>query len=148
MSKFRTNFQLLTKVTKWFPGHMTKGMLKCSVRCVDYKALFRPVFNSLLNQLGMRTMQKLMKTVDVVIEVHDARIPLTGRNNNFKAMTSAKSHILVLNKVDLTDMRYETAVENKLLSQGVDRVIYTELSGNRVKKQCDYHKVRRVAIFD
>ena len=51
---------------------------------------------------GMRQMQSVLAQTDLVIEVHDARIPFTGRNENFRThVTGRLPHILVLNKVDL-----------------------------------------------
>ena len=59
----------------WFPGHMVKGL---------------------------RQMQYTLMKTDCVIEVHDARIPLSGRNITFKkSITGNRPHILVLNKQDL-----------------------------------------------
>nr|ALS04218.1 mitochondrial GTPase 1 [Acartia pacifica] len=59
----------------WFPGHMHKGL---------------------------KAMQRKITNVDCVIEVHDARIPLSGRNTTFKETVSGvKPHLLVLNKEDL-----------------------------------------------
>lgn len=53
---------------------------------------------------GMKVLQQKLKMVDIVIEVHDARIPLSGRNPKFKdTVTGLRPHVLVLNKADLTD---------------------------------------------
>jgi hypothetical protein len=35
-----------------------------------------------------RDMQRKLKDVDCVIEVHDARIPLSGRNTTFQVLVS------------------------------------------------------------
>lgn len=52
MSQFRNVFQEVHKeIIQWFPGHMGKGL---------------------------KQMQQKLKTVDCVIEVHDARIPFSG----------------------------------------------------------------------
>lgn len=52
MSQFRNAFQEVHKeIIQWFPGHMGKGL---------------------------KQMQQKLKTVDCVIEVHDARIPFSG----------------------------------------------------------------------
>eukprot|EP00093_Oithona_nana_P007075 07075.XXX_386913_383306_1 [CDS] Oithona nana genome sequencing. len=60
---------------QWFPGHMVKGL---------------------------RQMRQVLLKTDCVIEVHDARIPFSGRNKNFRHdITGGKPHILVLNKKDL-----------------------------------------------
>merc|ERR1719278_766725 len=51
---------------------------------------------------GLRQMRKALIETDCVVEVHDARIPLTGQNINFQHdITGNKPHILVLNKKDL-----------------------------------------------
>lgn len=84
----------------WFPGHMNKGL---------------------------KQMQRKLKSVDCVIEVHDARIPFTGRNPIFtKTLTGAKPHILVLNKKDLTIPSLISKVKDKLKTeQNVQNVMYT-----------------------
>lgn len=67
--------------------------------------------------------------MDCIIEVHDARIPFTGRNPEFKRLlTSVKPHILVLNKADLADTRMRHEVEKKLVSEGVNVVIHCNLN--------------------
>ena len=48
---------------------------------------------------GLLEMRRRLTISDVVVEVHDARIPFTGRNSNFEYFHD--SHILVLNKADL-----------------------------------------------
>ena len=76
-SEFRQWFSFRgdKKNITWFPGHMIKGL---------------------------RQMRKALIETDCVVEVHDARIPLTGRNINFQHdITGNKPHILVLNKKDL-----------------------------------------------
>uniref|UniRef100_A0A182JJX0 Mitochondrial GTPase 1 n=1 Tax=Anopheles atroparvus TaxID=41427 RepID=A0A182JJX0_ANOAO len=89
MQKFRTTFPSVSRdLLNWFPGHMGKGM---------------------------KQMQQKLKQVDCVIEVHDARIPLTGRNAEFKyTISGAKPHILVLNKRDLIDKRTEGSITKRL----------------------------------
>ena len=63
-----------TKVN-WFPGHMIKGL---------------------------RQMQHALHKTDCVVEVHDARLPFSGRNVAFKStITGNRPHILLLNKQDL-----------------------------------------------
>jgi ribosome biogenesis GTPase A len=44
-----------------------------------------------------------MKLIDVVIELLDARIPLSSRNPDIKSITKNKKKIILLNKVDLAD---------------------------------------------
>lgn len=89
------------EAVNWFPGHMAKG----------------------LNQ-----MQRKLKGVDCVIEVHDARIPLSGRNPLFEkrlGVSTLKPHILVMNKIDLADPRHKKAIQQHYEAQGVQEVIFT-----------------------
>ena len=74
------------KAINWFPGHMVKGL---------------------------RQMQHTLIKTDCVIEVHDARIPLSGRNITFKnGVTGNRPHILVLNKQDLAFGSLKDTKEN------------------------------------
>lgn len=101
-TKFRQSFKVVDKaLLRWFPGHMGKGM---------------------------KQMQQKLKSVDCIIEVHDARIPLSGRNPDFKySISGLKPHILVLNKMDLADLRYKPAIEEKIKREqsNISKIIYT-----------------------
>lgn len=66
---------------QWYPGHMTKAR---------------------------RMMQDNIKLVDLVIELVDARVPLSSRNPDIDEMGKNKARLLLLNKADLAD---ETANE-------------------------------------
>ena len=61
---------------QWYPGHMTKTK------------------RMLTAQLGV---------VDVVIELLDARLPLSSKNPDIDALAQNKQRLLVLNKADLAD---------------------------------------------
>jgi ribosome biogenesis GTPase A len=67
---------------QWYPGHMTKAK---------------------------RMMTENLKLVDVVIEILDARIPISSRNPEINQIANNKPRIIVLNKIDLAD----EAVTNK-----------------------------------
>ncbi|XP_022904406.2 mitochondrial GTPase 1 [Onthophagus taurus] len=84
---FRSTFRVIDQeVLRWFPGHMGRGL---------------------------KQMQQKLKSVDCVLEVHDARIPISGRNNDFKTIIfGVKPHILVLNKVDLIDSKHIINIKN------------------------------------
>lgn len=60
----------------WYPGHMTKAR---------------------------RMMEEDIKLVDLVIEIVDARIPLSSRNPDIDKLARNKSRIILLNKSDLAD---------------------------------------------
>ena len=61
---------------QWFPGHMAKTR---------------------------RLIQENLKLVDVVIELLDARIPLSSRNPEIDKLVGSKPRIIALNKSDLSD---------------------------------------------
>ncbi|XP_064604429.1 mitochondrial ribosome-associated GTPase 1-like isoform X2 [Liolophura sinensis] len=86
----------------------------------------------------MKQIEMMLKNVDCVVEVHDARIPFSGRNPNFRNALMLRPHLLVLNKVDLADMTRQDKVEELLQQQGVNSVVYTnckEQTNTVVKKK-------------
>lgn len=62
----------------WYPGHMLKTK---------------------------KQMIEDLKLIDVVIEILDARIPVSSQNPDIQYITKNKKKIVVLNKSDLADER-------------------------------------------
>lgn len=117
---FRKKCPYVSKdLLRWFPGHMNKGL---------------------------KQMQRKLKSVDCVIEVHDARIPFTGRNPIFTStLTGAKPHILVLNKQDLTIRSLIPKVKDQLKNEeGVQNVVFT----NSKDQHCRGLKTLRPLMVD
>lgn len=67
---------------QWYPGHMTKAK---------------------------RQMQEDIKLVDLVIELVDARIPMSSRNPDIDELGKNKARLILLNKADLADDRQNKA---------------------------------------
>ncbi|MCX7772877.1 MAG: ribosome biogenesis GTPase YlqF, partial [Clostridia bacterium] len=84
-------------VIQWFPGHMAKTR---------------------------RVISEHLKLVDVVIELLDARIPLSSRNPEIDTLVGAKPRVIALNKSDLSDPALNKAWENYFKAKGMG-VIYT-----------------------
>ncbi|MEE1165301.1 MAG: ribosome biogenesis GTPase YlqF, partial [Lachnospiraceae bacterium] len=61
---------------QWYPGHMTKAR---------------------------RMMEENIRLVDLVIELVDARIPLSSRNPDIDALCAGKGRVVLLCKADLAD---------------------------------------------
>lgn len=61
---------------QWYPGHMTKAK---------------------------RQMQEDIKLIDLVIELVDARIPLSSRNPDIDELGKNKARLILMNKSDLAD---------------------------------------------
>lgn len=98
--------QKTVNAVNWHPGHMYSGM------------------QAIIGKLN---------TVDCVIEVHDARIPTIGRNRKFRRHLGAiKPRILVLNKSDLADLTHWRSVKQRLIDQGDEHVMLTDLSGSEL----------------
>ncbi|KAI5270223.1 Mitochondrial Ribosome-Associated Gtpase 1 [Manis pentadactyla] len=94
-------------VARWFPGHMAKGLKK---------------------------MQSSLKLVDCIIEVHDARISF-GRNPLFRETLGLKPHLLVLNKMDLADLKEQQKIVQHLEGEGLQNVIFTNcVKDENIKK--------------
>lgn len=61
---------------QWYPGHMTKAR---------------------------RMMQENVRLVDLVIEILDARVPLSSRNPDVDQLAQGKQRMIILSKADLAD---------------------------------------------
>jgi len=106
---FRKEYKFPVNSSKnWFPGHMHKGL---------------------------KDMQRKIGDVDCVIEVHDARIPFSGRNTTFKeTISGVRPHILVLNKEDLIPKEERPKVIQKLKER--DNVVTDVLFTNAGHQGC------------
>lgn len=63
---------------QWFPGHMTRTKRKIT---------------------------ELLPLADIVVEVIDARIPISSRNPDLNALIADKPRLLVMNKADIADQK-------------------------------------------
>ncbi|KAH9499227.1 Mitochondrial GTPase [Bulinus truncatus] len=66
-------------------------------------------------QKGLLQIQAKLHKVDCIIEIHDARIPLTGRNVRFRDIIKLRPHVLLLNKLDLTDLENNAAKKDNIV---------------------------------
>lgn len=89
----------------------------------------REIFCKLVNQtsLGLKQMESKLKSVDCILEVHDARIPFSGRNPKLaQKFAIPKPHILILNKADLIPSETRNSIKSALKSQQeIQNVIFT-----------------------
>ncbi|KAK2585145.1 hypothetical protein KPH14_008651 [Odynerus spinipes] len=75
---------------------------------------------------GLRQMEQRLKNVDCVVEVHDARVPISGRQADYRhTLTGLKPHIFVLNKIDLADLKYKQRIISNLQNEGLSHIIFT-----------------------
>ncbi|KTR57592.1 GTPase, partial [Exiguobacterium indicum] len=80
---------------QWFPGHMAKAR---------------------------REVTEKLKLIDVVIELVDARLPMSSRNPMVEQITAGKPRLIVLNKADMADKRVTEQWMHALRADGVDVV--------------------------
>ena len=90
----------------WYPGHMKKTR---------------------------ELIQENLKMVDTVIEVIDARIPVSSRNPIIDELVSRKHRIIILNKSDLSDESKNKEWAEYFRKQGADVLLTDCNSGNGAK---------------
>lgn len=91
----------------WYPGHMAKTK--------------KEVIQDL-------------KLIDVVIELLDARIPLSSQNPDFKEIIGNKKRIVVLNKCDLSDEKENKKWVSYFEAKGIKAVLTDANSGFGIKE--------------
>ena len=82
----------------WYPGHMAKAK---------------------------RLLQDQLSRVDAVIEVCDARLPLSSRNPVLDAMIRGKSRVLMMNKADLANPAVTRRWQAYFQSRGIQNAAIT-----------------------
>lgn len=91
---------------QWYPGHMTKAK---------------------------RMMQENMKLIDIMIELVDARIPLSSRNPDIDQLAANKARLILLNKTDMADERVTAQWEEYFKEKGFYVARTNSRSGKGVK---------------
>ena len=76
---------------QWYPGHMTKAK---------------------------RAMQEDIKLIDLIIELVDARAPLSSRNPDIDVLGKGKARMILLNKADLAAEGANAAWSNFFKEKG------------------------------
>ena len=79
------------KDIQWYPGHMTKAK---------------------------RMMQENIKLIDIVIELVDARVPLSSKNPDIDELAKNKYRMILLNKSDLADSKITSKWEKYYKEKG------------------------------
>lgn len=90
---------------QWYPGHMNKAK----------------------NQV-----QDRLKLVDVVIEIVDARLPLSSRNPMLDSITMNKKRVIILNKSDLADSKASNNWREYFEEQGINAYIVDSKHSNNM----------------
>ncbi len=72
---------------------------------------------------SIRQMQENMKLIDLVIEILDARIPVSSRNPDIDKLAQGKARMILMNKSDLADPELNSAWVNYFTEQGLNPVL-------------------------
>ena len=91
----------------WFPGHMAKTR---------------------------RQIAEDLKMIDVVVEILDARIPMSSQNPDIRQITQNKKKIIVLNKYDLSDKSKTERWIEYFTKKGQKVVLADSLTGKGVNE--------------
>ena len=91
---------------QWYPGHMTKAK---------------------------RQMQEDIKLIDLIIELVDARVPLSSRNPDIDELGKNKARLILLNKADLADERQNETWKEYFQGKGFHVVKVNSRSGAGMK---------------
>lgn len=91
---------------QWYPGHMTKAK---------------------------RQMQEDIRLIDLIIELVDARVPLSSRNPDIDELGKNKSRLILLNKADLADEHQNEAWKSYFQKKGFYVVKVDSRNGSGMK---------------
>lgn len=91
----------------WFPGHMAKTL---------------------------KQIEADLKLVDLVIELLDARIPISSQNPVTKKIIANKKRIIILNKADLADSIENVKWVSKFENQNIPAILCNSNSGEGIGK--------------
>lgn len=98
----------LSKVAiNWFPGHMAKTR---------------------------RQITEDLNLIDIVVEISDARIPISSQNPDIKEITKNKKKLVVLNKCDLSDEQDNKKWVKYFEKQGYNAILVNSNNGNGVNE--------------
>ena len=91
---------------QWYPGHMTKAK---------------------------RMMQENIKLIDLVIELVDARVPMSSRNPDIDELGKNKARLILLNKSDLAEEKRNDAWVEYFKAKGFSVVKVNSKKGGGIK---------------
>lgn len=92
---------------QWYPGHMTKAK---------------------------RMMQENIKLIDLIIELVDARVPMSSRNPEIDELGKNKARLIVLNKSDLAEDRKNDLWTEYFQRKGFSVVKVNSKKGGGIKQ--------------
>ena len=104
---------------QWYPGHIAKAEKKLS---------------------------EIINRVDLIIEVRDARIPLSTGHRHLNKWLENKKHILVINKADMISKSTLEAWDNWFTRADSQVLWCNAKEGSGIKEICQSAKIERASI--
>lgn len=112
------NSEYLNNVDK-FPDF--KSRTNFTMKLPAWDKAGNDVWYSSYMRKAMWQYRKLWDKWDMVVELHDARIPFTGRNPDFYNTLKGKPYVLLFTKLDLTpyefDYEYQEQIRKRILAR-------------------------------
>ncbi|KXS17580.1 P-loop containing nucleoside triphosphate hydrolase protein [Gonapodya prolifera JEL478] len=110
----KEKFHFNERLFYWYPGHMVKSI---------------------------RLMRSKLKSIDLVVEVRDARIPFSSVNPRFEFLVTPRNidRLIVYNKSDLADAHTPEIVCNAFLRHRGQKVLFTSLKDKKAVRQILQH---------
>ncbi|MHC1683216.1 MAG: ribosome biogenesis GTPase YlqF [Clostridiaceae bacterium] len=97
----------MSNAINWFPGHMAKTR---------------------------REIKENLKLVDVVIEIRDGRIVSSSSNPEIEEITKGKPRLILLNKADLSEEKYNKEWIKKLSNESTRIIQVNSITGAGIKE--------------
>lgn len=97
----------MSNAINWFPGHMAKTR---------------------------REIKENLKLVDVVIEIRDGRIASSSSNPEIEEITKGKPRLILLNKADLSEEKYNKEWIKKLSNESTRIIQVNSITGAGIKE--------------
>lgn len=94
----------------WYPGHMAKAKKQLS---------------------------ELMRLLDIILEVRDARAPASSHNNDLEPLLQRRPYLIILNKCDLADPNATASWLRTLKSKGLNVVALNARDGKGIGEVWD-----------
>lgn len=91
----------------WYPGHMAKTK---------------------------REIKEDLKIIDIVIEILDARIPISSQNPDVKEIAKGKKKLILLNKCDLACEKENNKWQDYFKSKGIPSIQINANNGKGIKQ--------------
>ncbi len=108
-------------IINWYPGHMVKAQ----------------------NEI-----RESLKLIDIVVEVLDARIPLSSQNPKIDELATSKARIVVLNKSDLADDNATKRWVKYFEEKNIKTIVTNAATSNNINKIIDEIRVLGDIVYE